>query len=489
MTVYAGPGTEAHRSTRFAIEIGGVDGYVYGMSRAALVYLPDYWDEDEVIEVSFVTSTATAITEMALQFLGGAITSVDIYPHRAKISSTIVGDTVTFSLAPGQTAWVVVNGEYGEPCIVRCLVPIATPEAGDAFVYYDGSQTEVAAATTLVFTNDYCIAEGGTISIGQQFPVRAGGTAFIEGGAVVEGSLDLSQDDNTDVDGHGVLVGTFSTPEAVALISDFDTKLTYSMIYALEPDFQHIGSRVRGITIVKPPFYAVFGANTAVDVLSIGIWAPNCDGLHLAADPSDSNNFSATNCVVWSCDDCVNISEYIGSASVANCLLASVASATFLVGYWPATNYGLASTMTNNVVISMQELGAAPLNGIIVQAWSDGEASEGDHVIADYTFEGLHIEGPNSRAPVFYLANVLYPWGAQGKAKGQICNMTFNDVTVETTPTVRSIVRGRDKSNHPTWVRVSRMSVGGVPVGCNNHASYFDVDDNVTAITFDGRPV
>lgn len=487
MTVYASPGTESYRSDRFAAVIDGEEAYVYGIERDALVYLQDHWEENAPVQISFVTCSTATVAVVALQFLGGAITSYRIYSQTGYQGATVADDVLTLTLAQGSTVWVVVNEEYGEPCMVRALTPIATPSIGGSVVAFNGSQTEVATNTTLVFTQAYCDSVGGTISLGQQFPIRSGGTAFIEGGAVVEGSFDLSQDDNTDVDGHGVMSGAWSSPEAVALISDFDTKLTYSMIYALEPDFAHSGSRIRGITIVNPPFYSVFGANTAVDVMSIGIWAPNCDGLHLAADPSQSNVFSADNCLVWSCDDTVNLSEYIGAATITNCLLGSVAGATLLVGYWPAINYGLATTVQDCTLVSMQEWGDN--NGVLIQAWSDGEADEESHVIADYTFRGLRVVGPNPRAMFLYTANLLYPWGTQGAAKGRISGFVFDDITIETTPSVLSIIGSRDSFNTPSGVAFKDLTIGGVPVSARNHGTYFDIDEECFNITFDGRGV
>jgi hypothetical protein len=484
VTVYGTPGTEAKRSTRFQVYVNGVATYTYGVARTVESTLPEYWTANDNIQQSFVTFATTETATVRVDLLSGPITSYRVYPAWKEFETTLTGGDLYIELPPGEKAWVSVNDEHGEPVHIRGMEPPPTAEElAETLVFdlveYDGSQTEASSGEVLVFTQDYCEDNGGTVTIGQAFPVEAGAVVYIEGGAWVIGSLAGDGAHDWKVYGHGVLSGEFATSEAVRLISDFDTKITYAMIHtAGMPGYVAAnGVYISGITIVNSPFYCIHMANAVEDVMVLSPWRANTDGMWLAAD-SEVGYSEATNCYVWNGDDTLGITEGFGAHRNTDSLVATSAGATLMIGYWPGIEYFPArSELRRITIVAMQTYRAPPIfneGGAIFQAWSDGEDYEEHHKIHNYLFDEIYVEHETAiLAPVFHITNTAYPWGAEADQRGQIYDLEFRHVRIESVPDELSRLWGYDRKNTPHHIGFFDMWIAGVLVTVRNYTEYF----------------
>lgn len=482
VTLYSNPDLATYGTLRWSVTVNGVAADLWATSRTTEFGVTDYWALGETVEQAWLTIATDETVTVAVTFLAGTVSTVRIYPSQTFPSTayTISGNTITFSLAPNTgKAWVEVNGETAEPLHIRSVGLQATP-TGTTF---DGSQTQCGAGQTLIF-------DDGVWNIGKQFKVLAGGTVFLKGGAWVRGSFDIVDQDDVTIAGHGVLSGDQWNPATVQALPTYAERLSYSLVYGFSATYAHTGNVLYGPVLTRGPWSAQFeGINQAIDVMILNPWFSNGTGLTLEGDASTGNTTLHQNCYIWSCDDSLDLGEYIGAHTVEDCLLASSASATFIIGYWPGEDYGLVSTITDCVVVPVQSHNASPESGIIFHAWSDGEATEEDHVIADYTIDNVYIERDTCRAQLFNLSNTAYPWGAAAAQRGTIKHWVIRNVTCQGTPTTLSKISGFNADNTPVDILFTNLRIGGEIVSTRNYTTYFTLNQYPRDIAFGGRYV
>lgn len=481
--------TVDQRSTRFTCEIDNVAVDVCGVAREAAFAVTGYWATGASPEMSWVQIGASVAVQARVSLTSGAITSATVYPKWKNIQHAIVEGDLVVTLPASTHVWIYVNGDQGQPIFLFSDPIIADPVEGGTVQVYDGSQTEVEEGKTLWF-------QPGLYDIGQDFIVNDGGTLHASGGAWIQGTLKVTDKINVTLIGHGVLDGSFSSPEFVATLGSDLEKSSYAIINGYGPTIYPQGNTLEGLTIVNPPWFCQFlGLNDIISAKAIAPWWPNCDGFTPGRWDATTDG-QLVRAFAWTFDDCIHLDEYTENVVVDDCLVASAGGATFQFGFvgWPTAG---TVTITDCTVVDSQSWFGANMSatnppgeaGIILQAWTDNAVGQETSVIADVTIDGLHVEGTKGEAMLFYFGNRQYPWGADGDRVGQVKNWTISNLTVETTPIVLSKLWGNDATNTPHDLTFAGITIEGVEVTEDNWAEFVDQNSYPYNITLDQAAV
>lgn len=485
---YAPPATtvvtydhSAHPSPRYAATVNGAPLPLWGRTTDAHFNTP-YWTAGQMVDQSGATLATDGPVEIEVSLVSGSITGATVYtrhPSLGKvIPSTVAGGTLSFTLPADTIAWCEINSLRGQPLIITSR-PLIEQPTGPTVDIYDGSQTSATTGRILVF-------EPGTHTIGQSFEVPAGATVWLHGEAWVVGSFKaVNNAGDHEIGGHGIVSGEWgSALRSYIRTLPFETALTYCLIYG--PFVAVADSKVWGITLLDPPFYATsYGFNQYERVTVIGPWWGNANAFFIAQKWPELTG-SVHKCVAFVHDDVVDMAEYYGPHTFNDNVFGSIASATFIVSYWPYEDSGTTHVATNNTVVCLNY--AIEHGGSIVLAWCDG--SHPSEVVDGIVIDGCDFVGSVINGRPFDLRNKQYPaeWNPalQELLLGQIQDFTFRNITFEVVPTFKSKIEGLDVNNHPRRIAFENVWYATTRLTAGNFRDYFDIDEFSTEITVDG---
>lgn len=487
-------GTRA--SSRFSATVNGAPLPLWGHA-ISTQFGTWLWQQGEVVPISWATlaTDETVIVEVSL--LAGSITSAIAYTNAttaSRLPVTISGGKASFTLPFDTCVWLEVNNNRKSPLLIASRPLLPTPTGGSVVVY-NGTQTKAVSGTTLVFPP-------GTHSIGRLFTVETGATVFLHGESFVRGTFNIPQAGNSTITGHGVLSGDAEDKNTPRSLPFYESVL-YSLIYGSKnPD---TASTCHGITLLDPSWYASFYGVTIYDrTTCIGPWWANANGYFpgeagVARDAYLNKNL----CFVH--DDIIDLSEYVGRVVATGNLIGSVASACFIVAYWPGIDTKLKSDAVDNTLVCFAGVFPDEVNpsiGASIVAWCDGGSFGGDnqpteehHVVSDVEFNGLRFESPAGLfiTMPFDIRNRKYPvaWGfpGVGNEDGQIRKFWFRNIYFSSTPAYKSIIRGKDRTNTPHDLYFENVFYGGVRLTVANFFDYFLVNEFPFNIYVDGIPL
>ena len=496
--VYANPGlnpsNDSYVATEWTATIGGTAATILHWERTTEFAVTDMWAPGDILDVNWLKFATDVSVQVILTLTSGAIVDandVHFYPPHAFALNT---GSIVFSMTQDDKFLIIVGdeGDGGtlKPIAIQALAPLTAPTG--TVVIYDGSQTVARGGQTLHFTGP------AVYEIGQRFPMEATGKIRIDGDVILIGSLDGNGVAGWRVSGHGALSGEFSTPEAVRLLATFDDKFPFVMVNAAaEAPIYTIpnDTECTGITIFNAPFFNITSVSVVQGVMILSPWWGNCDGTHPSGGPSGDSSLT-DNCLFWTADDCIYIGEDLGSHVVTSNLLATSAGATIHLGYWPASEWDTdMSLVVDNDVAAFQsyyDAGSGVEGGHIVVGWSDGERGEETHVISNYAFDELRVWALPSnviRAKVIELSSHLFPWGTAADQIGNILDITFSNVTIETTPINLSRIYGKDDLNTPHDISFTNVVIEGVTLYNSNSEAYIEVNEFPYNINYDQQGI
>lgn len=114
-----GPGTEAYRSSRYAVTVNGVAQYVYAYERTA-GFTNLAFTSGQSYELSWLKFGASEATTIVVSLADATpITSAVVYPKNVAQGVSINEDgTLSFIVAANKYLWIEVNGNRAEPLLV-----------------------------------------------------------------------------------------------------------------------------------------------------------------------------------------------------------------------------------------------------------------------------------------------------------------------------------------------------------------------------------
>lgn len=427
-------------------------------------------------------------------------------------STNVITMTAEHGWSAGQQVIMATSGTLpaadGETVTVHTPLYVIAPSAttlqlarspGGAAIDWDGPGSGTHTIKAVGWTNaaSAIYFPAGVHVIGRSFPIASGVTVYAERGAMVIGSWRLVGTDNALVTGPGVLGGMFATAEDVAAISDFATKIGYSMFLGFDGAKFDFANDVEFVTILGQPFYCSYlGVNTWTDVAILCPWYWENNGPDFCVrDWGVDHTSRATRVFAWTGDDTFTAGESVTycELTIDRCFAVTMANSCFHLGYWsqPPTGFDALVQNSHAMHLGIVDTGADvtfPVRGgnTIFKAWTDGfdgQEAYGRFLVA---IEGLDVWGP-IRSRVFHLGNRVYPFGVFARQrKGQLSNWTISGLRVHETPGQISIIESLDATNTPHDIAVTASTVAGAPLTAGNWATFVQTSPDAYNITVDG---
>lgn len=489
----------SYESSRYTATVNGDAAGVFGHARLPHFLTMAFTSLTTEYEMSIFTfgDDNPAGAEVAISGIGAlTITSAEVYPKSLGIVPVVSAGVATFTIPYHTKVLIEFNGDKGNPLIV-CNDP-PTDALAPGYIEYDaGITTKAAAGEVLYFPP-------GLHVIGSNFVCLPLSTVHIAGGAVVVGTFDL--DDNANIEGHGVISGLFATPES------FDHSGAYFNAnynaYTLLQGYDGTGTvtkggSISGVTLLASPFYNINGGASYVsDVKIISPWYENTDGIAIYGDPANTTAYGRvseiSNCFIYVGDDAIQKVFTAGDGTFDGNFIVSATGCSILLGYTSCSTGVGQTTVTNTTVVTRGTIatptwGSRPVpiashGRSVIKLWRDETEANTKYSRNNINIDGLTVEGEGTH-PLLTIENSLYYWGTSNDAAGDTTGITISNVTMETTPTVRSRIYGRDFQNTPHGIAFDNIEIGGTTVDITNWDDYFDLNSYVFDVSFDGDTI
>jgi len=270
---------------------------------------------------------------------------VDVRPIRRGIAPAVNGRTITFELdRPGHVV-VELDGDIERPLFVFVNPPETSVPAPDApgVRYFEAGR----------------IHEVGRIELGDDQ------TLYIEGGAVVRGSIHAAGAKNIRIAGRGVL-------DATDLPGDHLLRLT---------DCENVD--IEGIILFNNPAWNCVPwscRDVHIDNIKIIAWRGACDGI----DVVSCRDVLIENCFIRNEDDCIAVKAHgddVRDVTVRNCVLWNGMPGNAL-----EIGFDLVADRISNVLFTDCDIIRVEENGVLTI--HNGDAA----VVENVRFENTHVE-------------------------------------------------------------------------------------------------
>jgi hypothetical protein len=459
--VYPALPGDAYQSHLYQVEV--LDGsswlpaYVYAFSRQSVTY----WHTLLFPSVNFLTFGTTGQVDVRVTRIGGSITSIDVSPHSKNIPVRLLGGKAVLTVNPLNKVWITINGDDANPL----------------FIFADPPKPPVPAGATYVGPGMHRVPGDG------HYEPTNGEIIYLDGGAFVQGNLDVTGTRDVQLMGPGVLSGDIWASEGL-LGLPFDQWTKFAMITG--DWFGGNGATVSGITIVASPGYNFFGGAThASNVKILSPWFYSTDGFQGVAHVDQSFIFNGDNAFAPGAAGVQN-----DNVTITRCFGGTTENSVFSGGYYGFEAKKGYSALVDDVDIKtyLGDAGGPPLLASVFQVFVDNSDPKAGY--SNQTYQNIRIEGSVS-TPLLELKNTVYPWGGQYAVDpplGNGYNFVFKNISLEGTQKYRSEIKGWDGSNGFHGVVLENVSFGGTVVTQSNLAQYFDVNDYVWGVSFDASP-
>ena len=408
--------------------------------------------------VSFVNLELDETCTVEIDCFGEDIEEFSISPQNKDFKAKEQDGVITLEINPFDKVWVEINSNKQHPLLLFANPP--KEEVPESAIYFPA----------------------GVHNIGQAYKVESDTILYLDYGAYLIGSLDMTSADNVKVMGYGILSGEYKSGAEVmaetqnsALWSEF---VKYFMIRG-NPTGENI--ELHGICIINSPCYNSQDINEFQNVKVISPWMYCSDGFH--ARPTKTRKGVVNNCFAFCGDDIFYMNySWQGNLEITNCFGASTNNNVFLMGYWGwdmnHSYQGIAKNIYVKPMMNKDVIGNAVFRAVI-----DGATSETG--FKNQHYEDIYIEG-NLVVPLISISNTLYPWPEQhhNNKLGNLYDCTFKNITVSGRQYAYSLLWGLDENNGISNVTFENLTFQGVKVTEANKSDYFEINEFAKNITF-----
>jgi len=461
LEVYPGPGNDAYRSERYAVEV--YDGtawqpvYLYCVARRMECY---GWHRFSRPSISFATIGVAGAVNVRITKHGGAIGEAQISPKSKAITAVIRDGKACFTLRPNDKVWVTLDGVDAHP----------------VFLFADAPKPEVPA--------DAEYFGPGVHTIGKLHRVADGRAVYLDGGAWVRGNLDIRGCHNVTIMGPGVLSGELWGKHTIEGKSCAEIR-DYVMIVG-SGEAACRGNRVEGVTIVDTPTYCSFrGLQQFYSAKLISPWVGSTDGFYITPNPDET--VFVDQCFAFVGDDVFFPRDNNrGNMEFKNSFVSSSNNNIFCMSYWANPLDHDYTMRASNIDIKVTPEHA------IFQCVIDGR--ESDSGVKNHLYEDIRIEGDlNWNCRLVWIENRPYPFRDHGTRKGESCfngntrNLRFRNISVEGQQNLdcrKSRIFGKDSANGHADICFENLTINGVTVTEANRDAYVETNEFASDIRF-----
>lgn len=523
-----GCGDATKTSTRFEVTVNGQACHVYGRTGTTEGAVTDFWadlDEFEVSAARFGTDeTVTVRVSMVdgAAFPSGIVRAV-VFPRELYDDAwALDGGALVLALPVRAKVRIEVSAtsawseESRREALYVCADQLTTAPTvnGTTVILYNGTQSEAAAGTTLVFAGGEVtdLVNDGAFQA-KKFPVRAGARVYLSRDSWVIGSFTFEDGAGSVVQGcriygPGNLSGEWITRAEVLALPTFAEQYAHGLVTTLVSN--DIGdNEVSDITMWHSPWYHIAGGvKTSYDTLLLSPWHPNTDGYHLISTTGDET-WRVQYCAAWTGDDCCALPPWARNAIVGDVdgtgganLFSNSGANLFIVGYQPESydlDYGYSKRVGLNYirpVATYYHLEDEDEGGSIINAWLDGSKTADTIGYFRYTFDELVLEVPDGdrmNSALFNIAtNPMPEWDGPDLSRDQYGTTgawVIRNIRSNSVPTNPSLLYGESRTRGPAGLVLENIVTGGIRWDIRNLSEFAEIGDNVSDVTLDGRAV
>jgi hypothetical protein len=463
--VYPGPGVDTYKSNLYRVEVfdgsNWLPSYVYKFSRKSVTP----WWLGSSPSVNFTTFGTSAPIEVRITRLAGPITGIDASPKSKPRPGKVKDGVATGTLDPNDKFWLTINGDDANPLFIFAD-PLKPPVPAGA-THFGPGITQIAPAT------------------GNHYKATSNEVIYLDGGAWVQGTIDLRGTSNVQIIGPGVLSGDLWKGENINPLP-YDEFTDYAMIRG--DWFGGNGARVSGLTIVDTPGNAFFsGADHVSGVKILSPWFYGTDAFQAVSHIDHTFCFNGDEVFTpgWAGVQGQNItytSSFVGTTN----------NAVFAGGYWGNSASDTFTSLAEDIDIRTYntDQSGPPILAAAFQIWLDNSDSTKGY--ANQTYRNIRIEagafGTGALSvPLLELKNVVYWWGgptAVNPPLGNGHNLVFQDITFNGAQKYRSEIKGWDASNGFHNVVLDNVVFSGTVVTPANIHQFFDINNYVWDLGF-----
>jgi hypothetical protein len=374
----------------------------------------------------------------------------------------------------------------------------ATSDGGDAITWVsDGGNTVtiVSQEWTSTATNIYFPA--GVHYLCRGYEVGPGCTAYLEAGACVNGTLDLRGSPGAKVLGPGALMGEHTTysqlldlvfgtgqaqPLYTAILGDATSgEASYELSGFVIAGNHSLGTNAVGPTVEWCTF--------------VSPWHSWTDAVRMVGDSSLEKVSRIEGCFFFTGDDSFYMQQE-GRVTVTNCFAIATQGSPYHFGY-RATHDPADAEIAITDCHAYGWGRAMPTTGkwaginAIIKLHLDQTAAAASYGIANVTIDGFDLWGQHADC-FLSVANQEFFGGVfefPADSYGTAYDWSFDNVTLEYAPGVKSRIFGKDADYTPHDFDFGTVTVAGTAVTSSNASTYFTVGSYPYGIRFSDTDV
>lgn len=500
--IYQSPGVEDFRSLTYDITIDGRQTYVYG--------------HEEYSNVITSFSPTTDVGDLLISWLVfGSGRDADLVITKKSRSTGLQENITSVSIIPGNTGatWQIVGGKLNlrVPLNTRLIVVCNNDfKFGELVLHATPIRDAVPAGsvnTTVVpanfATNTKYYFPPGVYNIGVGYQINPGAQVYLEGGAVLVGTIDFTGSYDNIIQGRGMIITNNINYIDDVFPLDDSLRLPFSQLYRDPESVLPSNTVLRGVSLIASPYFGtVYAAYKHEHLTVINAWHVEGDGIIFATKSVEEPIALMDYCIVLAGDDCMHIDTQ-AALLINKCVFQTNNNSVLDYGYYPRPITGVARIVQD---CDLSHLGATdtdieatpgfippfPSRGgsAIIKGFTDGPIGS---ELEGFFFNGclgIRVWGPIP-SRLICLGNKSYPYSTEYQYDriGQMAVLVFQQIWTEQVPAQISFIEGLDSVNTPRDIDLIDINIAGTQLTKANRSSYLTLNQHPYNVKIDGVPL